>query len=89
MRILLAGVLWCAMLPRAVFAQLVGQTTEETREHTAVLEMGHQDQQLSTKAESASVPWRSLSSEAGDDPTLGADVPEHDPPKAARFVCTP
>jgi len=81
LRTLLAGALWGAMLPLAVLAQ---QTTEETREHTAVLEMGHQAQQLSTKAESASVPWRSLASEAGDDPTLGADVPEHDPPKAAR-----
>lgn len=76
----LLGVLWFAMLPLAVFSQ---QTTEQTRQHTAVLNMGHQDQQ-STKAESASVLWRSLSNEAGDDPTLGADVPEHDPPKAAR-----
>ena len=84
MRTLLAGVLWGAMLPRAVFAQLVGQTTEETREHTAILKMGHEDQQLSTKAESASVPWRSLSSEAADDPTLGATVAAHEPPKAAR-----
>jgi tetratricopeptide (TPR) repeat protein len=78
--------MWGAILAAGLHAQrsasASGITTEETREHTAVLEMGHE--QRATKAESASVPWRSLSSEAGDDPTLGADVPEHDPPKAAR-----
>ena len=47
------------------------------------MDMGHQ-QGAAAKTDSASVPWRSLSSEAGDDPTLGAEIAAHDPPKAAR-----
>ena len=82
MRSLLAVILWNAIFAPGLYAQ-VGMSTQETREHTAVLEMGREQQQA-TKADSASVPWRSLSSEAADDPTLGAEITAHDPPKAAR-----
>jgi tetratricopeptide (TPR) repeat protein len=43
-------------------------------------------QQQPAISEAASTPWRSLSSEDGDDPTVGTPISRHDPPPKARKV---
>ena len=89
MRSSLAAILWSTMLAAALYSQAAatrvqvqsGIDIQRTRQLGSIGEAGQQD---SSKADSTSVPWRSLSSEAGDDPTLGAEIAPHDPPKAAR-----
>ena len=87
MRSVLAVTVWSAVLSSALYSQgsvpSRGIPTETTREYNTVMDMGHK-QGTAGKADSASAPWRSLSSEAADDPTLGAEISPHDPPKAAR-----
>jgi len=87
MRSSLAIVFWSAILPCVMYSQgsmpSPGIPTQTTREYNTVMDMGHR-QGAAANAEAASVPWRSLSSEAGDDPTLGAEISAHDPPKPAR-----
>ena len=87
MRSVLVATVWSVVVPSALFSQgsipSRGISTETTREYNAVMGMGH-DQGAAAKAGSASVPWRSLSSEAADDPTLGAEISAHEPTKAAR-----
>lgn len=80
MRSVLAVTLWSAILAPAVSSQ----GTDEVHIDRQLGSIGQIVTQDSTKADSASVPWRSLSSEEGDDPTLGAEIPAHEPPKAAR-----
>ncbi len=87
MRTLFAVMMYGAFLP-VLFAQAAtraqvesGADTIRTRQLGSI---GDASQQTD-KGESASVPWRSLSSEEGDDPTTGAvAIPAHDVPKAAR-----
>ncbi len=86
MQRLLVVTVWSAILPVALFAQTAspGMSTDASRRLGSVGEMGHQQKESATKAEPASAQWRSLSSEAADDPTLGGGAPAYDPPKAAR-----
>lgn len=87
MRSSLAVIFWIATLASMLYSQgstpSPGIPTQTTREYNTVMDMGHRPA-ADAKAESASVPWRSLSSEAADDPTLGAEIAPHDPPKTAR-----
>ena len=87
MRSVLVVTVGSAVLSSALYSQgsvpSRGIPTDTTREYNAVMDLGHQ-QGAAAKADSASVPWRSLSSEAGDDPTLGSEISAHDSPKAAR-----
>jgi tetratricopeptide (TPR) repeat protein len=80
MRSVLAVMLWSAILAPALLSQTATKIGIDRRLGTFG-QMGTQD---STKADSASAPWRSLSAEEGDDPTLGAEIAAHEPPKAAR-----
>jgi tetratricopeptide (TPR) repeat protein len=80
MRSLLAVTLWSAVFAPA----LLSQTTTKIGIDRHLGSFGQVGRQDSTKPDSVSVPWRSLSSEEADDPTVGADVSAHDPPKAAR-----
>jgi tetratricopeptide (TPR) repeat protein len=84
MRSLLAVTLWSAIFAPALLSQAptkVGIDRQTTIALNTIAQAGRQDL---TKPDSVSVPWRSLSSEAADDPTLGAEISAHDAPKAAR-----
>jgi len=66
------------LLPAALFAQMVGMTTEETRQLIITSEMGH-------SLPKGEKPGRPLTFEEADDPTVAAHpLPPHVPPAAAR-----
>ncbi len=69
-------------LPAATRAQIEsGRDTERTRELNSLPESS----QPQTHKDSATIPWRSLSSEAADDPTISArPAAVHEPLAAAR-----
>ena len=70
-------------LPAATRAQVEsGRDIERTRELNSLSESS----QSQTHKDSAAIPWRSLSSEAADDPTISARPATHEAVPAARKV---